>query len=146
MGGDTTPPTSCGRAVGAITTIDLDHVAYLGDTLGQIAFEKAGVIKPGMPVVVGRLPDEADAVVSRVAGEAHSYIVRAMEGVTASADMDGDGRTRLRLATPSSTTASFPSRCGACTRWRMPWSRRAWSKNSRAAVASRPPRLPSPPV
>ena len=40
----------------AITSIDFDHEAQLGHTLESIAFEKAGVIKPGMPVVCGRLP------------------------------------------------------------------------------------------
>ena len=40
---------------GAITTIDFDHQQHLGDTLGAIAFEKAGIIKPGMTVVMGDL-------------------------------------------------------------------------------------------
>jgi dihydrofolate synthase / folylpolyglutamate synthase len=38
--------------VTAITTIDLDHTAYLGETLEKIAFEKAGILKPGIPAVV----------------------------------------------------------------------------------------------
>lgn len=45
-----------------ITNISLDHVAQLGDTLPQIASEKAGIIKPGVPVVIG----EADGEVRRV--------------------------------------------------------------------------------
>ena len=40
----------------AITTIDFDHQELLGETLASIAREKAGVIKPGIPVIVGRLP------------------------------------------------------------------------------------------
>ncbi len=36
-----------------ITSIDLDHTQYLGKTLEEIAFEKGGIIKPGVPVVVG---------------------------------------------------------------------------------------------
>jgi dihydrofolate synthase/folylpolyglutamate synthase len=43
----------------AITSIDFDHQAQLGDTLEAIAREKAGVIKPGIPVVCGILPPEA---------------------------------------------------------------------------------------
>ena len=43
----------------AITSIDFDHQAQLGDTLASIAREKAGVIKRGIPVVCGPLPDEA---------------------------------------------------------------------------------------
>ncbi len=37
----------------AITTIDMDHTQYLGDTLEKIAGEKAGIIKPGVPVIIG---------------------------------------------------------------------------------------------
>ena len=39
---------------GAITTIGFDHQQHLGHTLAAIAFEKAGIIKPGMTVVLGR--------------------------------------------------------------------------------------------
>lgn len=56
-------------AATAITTVALDHQEYLGRTIGEIAYEKAGIIKPGMPVVVGRVSSEAAAVLSRVAGE-----------------------------------------------------------------------------
>ncbi len=41
--------------VSAITTIGLDHVKTLGDSLEQIAFEKAGIIKQGIPLVLGHL-------------------------------------------------------------------------------------------
>ena len=47
----------------AITTIGLDHEAYLGSTLEAIAFEKAGIIKPNVPVVTGRLPASARRVI-----------------------------------------------------------------------------------
>lgn len=52
-----------------ITTISLDHTEMLGDTLALIAGEKAGIIKPGKPVLMGKLPPEAEAVVRRVAKE-----------------------------------------------------------------------------
>lgn len=52
-----------------ITTISLDHTEMLGDTLAAIAGEKAGIIKPGKPVLMGRLPPAAEAVVRRVALE-----------------------------------------------------------------------------
>lgn len=55
--------------VSVITEIGHDHMEILGDTLAQIAFEKAGIIKPGRPVVMGRLVPEAEAVVRRVAAE-----------------------------------------------------------------------------
>jgi len=48
-----------------ITPISIDHVQYLGDSLEGIAFEKAGILKPGVPVVVGPQPAAAAAVVAR---------------------------------------------------------------------------------
>ena len=46
-----------------ITTIGLDHQAYLGETLSQIAWEKAGIIKRGRPLVLGKVPPEARRVI-----------------------------------------------------------------------------------
>jgi dihydrofolate synthase/folylpolyglutamate synthase len=63
----------------AITTIDFDHQAQLGTTIESIAAEKAGIIKPGTPVVIGRLPAEADAVVARHAERVGAPLVRAHE-------------------------------------------------------------------
>ncbi|MBW2313462.1 MAG: bifunctional folylpolyglutamate synthase/dihydrofolate synthase [Deltaproteobacteria bacterium] len=50
-------------AVTAITTLELEHTRFLGDTLTAIAGEKAGILKPGCPGVVGDLAPEAAAVV-----------------------------------------------------------------------------------
>ena len=52
---------------GAITTIDFDHETFLGHSLAEIAFEKAGIIKPGMLVVAGETKQEALEVIGRVA-------------------------------------------------------------------------------
>ena len=59
----------------AITSIDFDHEALLGDTLESIAFEKAGVIKPGIPVVVGPLSEPAMRVVASVCAERGARLV-----------------------------------------------------------------------
>ncbi len=64
-----------------ITSIGLDHTQFLGGTLGEIAWEKAGIIKPGVPVVTGPLPEEAAAVVARVAAERGSRLTRMSEPV-----------------------------------------------------------------
>lgn len=61
----------------AITSIDFDHQAQLGDTLEAIAFEKAGIIKPRVPVVVGELPDPAHEVIRRVCEERGAPLVHA---------------------------------------------------------------------
>ena len=50
-------------ALTVITSISFDHTDILGDTLEKIAFEKAGILKPGVPVVLGKLPPEAEGVI-----------------------------------------------------------------------------------
>ncbi|HEW0098361.1 TPA: bifunctional folylpolyglutamate synthase/dihydrofolate synthase [Streptococcus pneumoniae] len=57
----------CQPILTGITTIGLDHVALLGDTLEAIAEQKAGIIKQGMPLVTGRIAPEALAVIDRIA-------------------------------------------------------------------------------
>jgi dihydrofolate synthase / folylpolyglutamate synthase len=49
----------------AITPISIDHVSFLGETLTEIAGEKAGILKPGVPCVVGRQVQEAFTVIER---------------------------------------------------------------------------------
>ena len=51
--------------VGVITNVSLDHQAYLGDTLAEVAAEKAGIIKSGVPLVSGVAADETREVVER---------------------------------------------------------------------------------
>ena len=53
----------------AITSIAFDHERHLGHTLSEIAFEKAGIAKRGVPLVVGRLPAEAASRIAKVARE-----------------------------------------------------------------------------
>jgi dihydrofolate synthase/folylpolyglutamate synthase len=53
--------------VSVITSIGLDHSEFLGGELEQIAAEKAGIIKPGRPVVIGRMPPAAERVVREIA-------------------------------------------------------------------------------
>jgi dihydrofolate synthase/folylpolyglutamate synthase len=54
-------------AVSVITSIGLDHCAELGDSVELIAAEKAGIIKPGRPVVIGRMPAGAERVIRGIA-------------------------------------------------------------------------------
>ena len=56
-------------ALCVITPISMDHQSYLGETLAEIAFEKAGILKPGVPCVVGRQADEALEVIERQAAK-----------------------------------------------------------------------------
>ncbi len=60
--------------VSVITSLSYDHMGVLGNTLTQIAGEKAGIIKPGIPVVSSPQKEEAWAVLERVAEERHAPI------------------------------------------------------------------------
>ncbi|MGA9521792.1 MAG: folylpolyglutamate synthase/dihydrofolate synthase family protein [Myxococcaceae bacterium] len=69
LGGRLDATTAARPAVTAITPVSFDHMDYLGHTLEAIAAEKAGVIKPGVPVVSAKQPPEVLAVLERVARE-----------------------------------------------------------------------------
>ena len=55
-----------------ITTIGLDHTAYLGNTIEEIAYQKAGIIKPDVPVILGNIPKNAVDVINRYADRNHA--------------------------------------------------------------------------
>jgi dihydrofolate synthase/folylpolyglutamate synthase len=65
--------------VSVITRIALDHAAYLGDDLEKIAWEKAGIIKEGVPVICGPMPVDAEAVVYKEAAEKKAPILGSEE-------------------------------------------------------------------
>ena len=67
MGGLLDSTNVCQPILTGITTIGLDHVALLGDTLEAIAEQKAGITKQGIPLVTGRIAPEALAVIDRIA-------------------------------------------------------------------------------
>ncbi|VQO60227.1 dihydrofolate synthetase [Streptococcus pneumoniae] len=67
MGGLLDSTNVCQPILTGITTIGLDHVALLGDTLEAIAEQKAGIIKQGIPLVTGHIAPEALAVIDCIA-------------------------------------------------------------------------------
>lgn len=67
MGGLLDSTNVCQPILTGITTIGLDHVALLGDTLEAIAEQKAGIIKQGIPLVTGHITPEALAVIDPIA-------------------------------------------------------------------------------
>ena len=83
---------------GAITSIGFDHQQHLGDTIEAIAFEKAGIIKPGMDVVIGALPAAARDVIARVASEQGASIIDAAADTRAAVDRADGGA--LTIETP----------------------------------------------
>ncbi len=80
-----------------ITNISIDHTQFLGNTLAEIASEKAGIIKPGVPVVVGEADNpEVRDVFERTASECHSPIVIAQEEpLVTNASHNADGTLSL---------------------------------------------------
>lgn len=94
-------PVAC-----AIAPVSLDHTHVLGDTLGKIAVEKAGIIKPGIPVVCAAQPDEALSVIRARAREVSAPLIvprfgrihAHAEGLRQVFSYDGLADVRLRLA------------------------------------------------
>lgn len=74
LGGRKDPTNVCAPVLSVITSIGLDHTHLLGDSLEKIAFEKAGIIKPGVPVLCGNLPPEAARVVQKTAREKNASL------------------------------------------------------------------------
>lgn len=95
LGGRLDATTAARVEVTAIATIALDHTPLLGTTLGEIAREKAGILREGVPVAVLRQPPEAEAVLSRCAAERGAPLYREGEhfGLTAAGCFRGLGRT-----------------------------------------------------
>ena len=82
--------------VTVITPISYDHVAILGDTLAQIAAEKAGIIKPGVPLVSAPQPDEALAIIGGICdgqGAPLTLVGRDWTWEPGAADLDGQAFT-----------------------------------------------------
>ena len=117
-----------------ITSIGLDHTEILGDTIARIAAEKAGIIKPGVPVVVGPMSEEAWTAIERIARERGAPVTRVMEPASDEAAPPGSvagvnravahaalaawgsrGDTVSREALARGTAAArWPGRLGVC--------------------------------
>lgn len=80
-----------------ITNISFDHTQFLGNTLTEIAGEKAGIIKPDVPVVIGEYIEETRPVFEKVAEERHSPILFAQdEDISMNVDMELKGSYQER--------------------------------------------------
>jgi dihydrofolate synthase/folylpolyglutamate synthase len=74
LGGRFDSTNVCDPLVSIITSISFDHTQILGDTLGKIAYEKAGIIKPGRPCVSGVRDPEARQVIEAACRERGSTL------------------------------------------------------------------------
>lgn len=79
--------------VAAITSISLDHTRFLGNSLLEIAAEKAGIIKPGVPVVVAPQPAEAMGLIKETAAAKGARLIEVGRDVTWSGTAFPGGQT-----------------------------------------------------
>ena len=103
MGGRLDATNVVDPLISVITRVDFDHTLYLGDTLEKIAAEKAGIIKPGRPVVCGAMPEEARRVVHRVAREKGCLVADAQE--FANVTVTGEGLSGQKLCVETTDQA-----------------------------------------
>lgn len=79
--------------IAVITSIGLDHCEILGSSLAQIAAEKAGIIKPGVPVILGRMPAEAEQTIRGIAARTGAPVCSVVERFGAA--LEGVPQTNL---------------------------------------------------
>lgn len=99
MGGRLDATNIINPEVAVITNIGFDHLQFLGNSLSAIAFEKAGIIKPGTPVVIGETHPETELVFKQVAHGRHAEIYFADQSGHAKdyiSDLKGDYQVKNR--------------------------------------------------
>ena len=89
--------------VSVITRIGLDHCDWLGNTIAEIAGEKAGIVKPGRPVVCGAMPDEARAVIASAAARLGAPFIAAEDAAGVRVTKSGLDGQRFSISTQNRT-------------------------------------------
>jgi dihydrofolate synthase/folylpolyglutamate synthase len=107
LGGRLDATNVCRPLVTVITSISRDHTHLLGETLEQIAREKAGIIKPGVPVISGVMEEPARSIIGTLARERSAPLLQLGGDVrlselssVARSDLDDVPRSRINVATP----------------------------------------------
>ncbi len=83
--------------VSIITRIDFDHENFLGHSLKEIAAEKAGILKPGVPLVLAEQPPEAREVILARATELGSPVIEPAQALRVDRESMEEGRIRARI-------------------------------------------------
>jgi dihydrofolate synthase/folylpolyglutamate synthase len=96
-------------AATAIVSIDLDHQAQLGQTIASVAAEKAGIGKPGVPLVCGHVPAEAMEVIAAICAGRGAPLIR----------VDGDDALASRVAAIPLSLAGAHQRANAAVALRL---------------------------
>ncbi len=95
-------------ALTVITRIDYDHERYLGNSIEAIAREKAGILKPGVPVVVGAQRPEAFAVIQEKATEVGAPLIEAGVWTARNSSLSADGSRFVACTTGREVQVSCP--------------------------------------
>lgn len=96
-----------------ITNIGLDHTQFLGDSLAQIATEKGGIIKPGIPVVIGEKHIDTHPVFERIAVEKNSKLVFAEEQFQFVKNQNAEGKQQLTYTHQNEEVSYFMDLLGS---------------------------------
>ncbi len=127
LGGRLDSTNACEPAVTCLTSIEREHTDRLGESLAGIAAEKAGILKPGVPALLGALPEEALAVALRRAAEVSAPVARfgqdfgceltheSLDGLDVRV-FDGPLETTLRLPVLGAPQAHNAALATACAR------------------------------
>lgn len=107
LGGRLDATNVCRPAVVAITNVSRDHTALLGETPAEIAFEKAGIVKSGVPCVSGVVDRDAAAVVQTVCRERDAPLLEVKGSYEIAEPSDAGERRRLLLKNPGELGARF---------------------------------------
>ncbi len=113
LGGRLDSTNVCWPALSIITSISYDHQQQLGSTLSEIAGEKAGIIKPGVPVISGATHPEAAAVIRRVACDRGCQLRELQVDFTADrlgTETDAHGERRQTIRYQHRRTLQLPLR------------------------------------
>ncbi|MDA1029440.1 MAG: Mur ligase family protein [Bacteroidetes bacterium] len=121
--------------VSVITSISMDHTDFLGDTIAKIATEKAGIIKPGRPVVLGNMPSEALEAISNKANSLYAPVLIASQQVLIS-ELENE---RIRVATQRFNLDSVALGM-------LGWHQRGNAATAVCALGAWLPELPSSPI
>lgn len=111
LGGRLDATNALTPAVAVLTSLSLDHRQYLGDTLEEIAAEKAGILKPGIPAVITPQPEPAARVIEETARRVGAPLTWAAQPVTREVVLPGSHQklnAALALAALDAARISLP--------------------------------------
>ena len=95
LGGRLDSTNLCNPAVTLITSISRDHTQFLGSSLSQIAMEKAGIVKDGVPMICGTDDVESTSTIAGVCEENNAPLFRIGHDIECQSEINPDGRGQL---------------------------------------------------